>query len=144
MCSSDLTNAMNRPGVAMRNAAIGAVVMPGSFLIGVQFGVTGLAVAWLVGFPLLTALTAAMSMPVIGVDVRDLGRALAPELFASLGMGVAVFALDDMLPGMAPVPRLTTLVVGGAGAYAALLCTFARPVLRELIGLLLKRAPASS
>ncbi len=132
------TNAVNRPAVATRNAAVGAVVMPTAFLIGVPFGVIGLAIAWLAAFPLLTALTAAVSMPVIGIGVRDLRRAISPALFASIGMSVAVIALDGVVAGMAPLPRLAILVVGGAAAYAALLWTFARPLMRELIALLLK------
>lgn len=138
------TNAVNRPAVATRNAAIGAVVMPAAFLIGVPFGVIGLAIAWLAAFPLLTALTAAVSMPVIGIGVRDLRRAISPALFASIGMSVAVIALDGVAAGMAPLPRLAILVVGGAAAYAALLWTFARPLMRELIALLLKRTPIPS
>lgn len=42
---------------------------------------------------------------------------------------------------MAPPPRLGILVVGGAAAYATLLWTLGRPLMRELLGSLLKRTP---
>ena len=41
------TNAAGRPGVAVRNAAIGALVMPLAFIVAVQWGIEGMAWAWL-------------------------------------------------------------------------------------------------
>ena len=133
------TNAIGKPSVATRNAAIGAVVMPTAFLVGVHWGIPGLVAAWLIGFPLLTALTAAVSMPVIGIGVGHIGRAVAPGLAASTGMALAVWALDALIHAMAPAPRLAILVAGGSTIYAALLMVFARPLVREIARLLLKR-----
>lgn len=133
------TNALGKPSVGTRNAAIGAVVMPAAFLIGVQWGIFGLVIAWLIAFPLLTVLTAFVSMPVIGIGVRDIGRAIGPGLAASIGMAIAVSGLEIAIHGMAPAPRLAVLVIGGGAVYASLLLAFARPLVNEITRLLLKR-----
>jgi O-antigen/teichoic acid export membrane protein len=133
------TNALGRPRAALRVAMAGALIMPVAFLIGSRFGTLGLARAWLFGFPLLTAATVALSLPVIGARPAGLARAIAPGLLASAAMAAAVAALDMLLPAM-PVPaRLGVLVLTGAAAYAALLFVFARPLVEQVIALALGR-----
>src|SRR3546814_5660096 len=47
------TNATGKPGIAVRTGAAGAVILPVAFLIGIRFGIEGLAYAWLGGMILL-------------------------------------------------------------------------------------------
>ena len=139
------TNALGRPRATLRVAIAGAVIMPIAFLFGSQYGTLGLARAWLFGFPLLTATTVAMSLPIIGARLSGLVRAIAPGLLASAAMAAAVAALDSLLPAM-PVPiRLAILAGTGAAVYAGLLFAFARELVEEVIGLALGRsAPAAA
>ncbi len=133
------TNALGRPRAALRVAIAGAAIMPIAFLIGSRFGTIGLARAWLFGFPILTAATVAMSLPVIGAKPAGLLRAIAPGLLASVAMAAAVLTLDSVLPAM-PVPiRLAILASAGAALYAGLLFTFARSLVEEVLGLALGR-----
>ena len=136
---SPATNAIGRSGIALWVAVSGAVLLPISFVIGIQFGTKGMAIAWLVAFPVLTSVTAALSLPVIGVRAPALLRALAPGLLAAAGMVLPVLMLDSVLPPMAPVARLAILALTGAAAYLALLLLFARHLVREVVGLLRKR-----
>jgi O-antigen/teichoic acid export membrane protein len=136
------TNALGRPRAALRVAMAGAVIMPVAFLIGSRFGTLGLARAWLFGFPLLTAATVALSLPVIGARPGGLLRAVAPGLLASAAMAAAVAALDMLLPAMPLPARLAILALAGAAAYAALLFAFARPLVEQVIGLALGRGAA--
>jgi hypothetical protein len=123
----------------------GAAIMPAAFLIGSRFGTIGLARAWLFGFPLLTAATAALSLPVIGAKPAGLARAIAPGLLASAAMAAAVAALDWMLPIMPIAARLAILAATGAALYAGLLFAFARPLVDEVLGLALGRGmPATA
>jgi O-antigen/teichoic acid export membrane protein len=133
------TNAMGRPGIALRVNIAGAAIMATGFYIGVNYGVTGLARTWLVGMPLLTAVTMALSMPVIGVSLRELARAIAPGLAASLAMAIIVTAVDWLLPPLAPFARLAVLATTGVAAYAALLLFFARNLVDEMWALIIKR-----
>ena len=99
-------------------------------------GVIGLACAWLFGYPLYTAVGTMRSLPVIGLSVRDLARAVAPPVMASLAMAAAVLALDHVLPALAPLPHLLLLVGAGALVYCGWLLLFERSVVRDLLAML--------
>ncbi|MCA1661414.1 MAG: lipopolysaccharide biosynthesis protein [Novosphingobium sp.] len=126
------TNAVGRPGLATRSAALGAVVMPLAFLVGVQWGAVGVAAAWLAAYPLLTAVTAAWSLPAIGVRARALGEAILAPLLAGAAMAAAVVGVDRAAAVLPPAPRLGLLIAVGSATYLGWLLTFARPRLIEL------------
>ena len=130
------TNALGRPGIALRAGAIGAVILPASFLVGLGWGTAGLAWAWLGGMALLCAATAALSLHAIGVTRAALAASLAPAAFASTAMAIATAALDALLPPLRPSLRLLVLASFGAGLYFALLFALARPLVEESLALL--------
>jgi hypothetical protein len=88
---------------------------------------------------MFTAIAAAISLPVIGATWAGLGRAVTPGLIASASMAAAVFGLDSMLPVMAAQSRLCILVPFGALIYVGLLASFARPLVADVVALLLRR-----
>lgn len=140
-----LSNALGRPGTTARIYAVGAVLMPVTFLIGVQWGAIGLAAGWLIGFPLLTLATIRIAGRPAGIGIRDMARASAPAVVLSALMALPVLAADVwLLPAGLPQPmRLACLVALGASAYAVLLWTFARQRVDELLDLL-RRRPATA
>ncbi|NNC73551.1 MAG: lipopolysaccharide biosynthesis protein [Sphingomonadaceae bacterium] len=135
------TNAQGRPWIDLRVHIAGALIMGCAFLIGVNYGIEGMARMWLIAFPLLTAVTMALSMPVIGIRLGELLGAILPGLAASLAMAALVMALDMALPPLSPFARLATLGFAGMACYALLLLIFARPMVTELWGFIVKREP---
>jgi O-antigen/teichoic acid export membrane protein len=135
------TNALGQARIALRIAMAGAVILPLCFLVGVQYGIIGLAWAWLIGFPLYTAVTVFTALPVIGASAAGLGRAVAPALLAASAMAAAVLGLDLLLPPMGAGARLSMLVPFGAAAYCGLLFAFARPLVEDVLTLVLRRRP---
>jgi O-antigen/teichoic acid export membrane protein len=133
------TNACGRPGIATRGSVLGTVLMPLSYFAGVQWGVTGLAAAWLLAYPLLTAFSAAWSLPVIGIKPRELLGALQAPVLAGLAMAAGVILVDRTLPELPQVLRLAALVATGGAIYAGWLLTFARERIGEVLDLILKR-----
>ena len=136
------TNAVGRPGIGTRTAALGAVVMLLAFLAGVRWGAPGIAAAWLVGYPALTAITAAWSLPAIGVRARELGQAVLPPVLAGIAMALAVTLLDRIVADLPALPRLALLVAGGGAVYLGWLTTFARPRMAEMLAMLRRSGPA--
>lgn len=133
-------NAVGRPGIATRSAALGAALMPLAFLAGARWGATGIATAWLVAYPLLTLVTAAWSLPAIGASSRALARAVLPPLAAGIAMAVGVEIVDAVTQAVfAPVPRLAALIGVGAAVYLGWLIVFARERLDELVGFARRR-----
>lgn len=132
--------ALGRPGLSTRNSVLGAIILPVAFYLGVQGGERGIALAWVAGYPLLVALSAIWTLPVLGVRLRDLAGALASPLFASVGMALVVLLVDSALPALAPPIRLAILVSTGGAIYGAWLLAFARPLVTELLSLIRRRA----
>lgn len=130
-----VTNALGRPRMAIYTSLVGAVVMTGCFAIGVGNGATGLAEAWLVGFPILTAFSAAISLPVIGLSFSTLLRQIARPLAATAVMSMVVGATDAALPTLPTGTHLAVLVTTGIAAFAVAAPIFARPILRDILGL---------
>lgn len=137
-------NGIGRPDLAVRISAAGAAIMVVTFLIGAQYGVIGLTLAWVIGFPLFTIIAALIILPVIGVTLGQLAKAVAPGLFCALAMGAVVTGVDYALPPLEPIARLAILVPVGGASYAALLFLFARATLDELIRLVWKRGGAKT
>lgn len=129
------TDALGRPGIASGNAAAGALLMPVVFLVGAQWGVIGIAWAWMVAYPLLLGFAAVRSLPIIGIGSIALLRAVAPPVLAAAVMAAAVMLVDRMLPAMPQVLRLTVLVATGGPIYCLWLFLFARETVRDLIEL---------
>lgn len=129
------TDALGRPGIATANAAAGALLMPIAFLIGAQGGIAGIAWAWLGAYPLLLVLSAARSLPVIGIGAGAFVRAVAPPILAAAGMAIAVTLIDRALPVLPQPARLAALVASGGLIYCLWLLLFARATVDDLIRL---------
>jgi O-antigen/teichoic acid export membrane protein len=128
-------NALGQAGTSVRVAVAGAIILPASFLIGINFGLSGLTYAWLVGLPLLALVTGLLSLPAIGVTAGALVAAVLPGLLASAAMALAVLGLDGLLPPLPAPARLAVLVSAGVAAYAALLFLFARTLVTEMLAM---------
>jgi len=135
-------NALGHVRMTMRASLLGALIMPPAFLVGLHWGVIGLAYAWLLAFPLLPLFTFVQARRELGIDARRLAAAVAPGLLASLGMAGAVSAIEHLLHAFEPWQRLGIEAAVGAFAYIALLLVFARPALFELLALAGRRRPA--
>lgn len=129
------TDALGRPGIATTNTAVGALLMPVAFLISAQWGIAGIAWAWLAAYPLLLILSAVRSLPVIGIGAGAFVRAVAPPILAAAAMALAVTLIDRALPAMPQPARLAALVAGGGLIYCLWLLLFARETVDDLIRL---------
>lgn len=145
-------NAVGKPNLTARNSMFGAVLMPITFLIGIQYGAIGLAWGWLIAFPILLAFTFYNAKDVIGITLRGLLDATWPAICASVAMAGMVL-LADKYGGAAIMQsnlmiykyemdiyvRFVFLIAVGAATYFALLWYFSRDTLQEIITLVVKR-----
>lgn len=134
------TNAVGRPGIATRSAVLGSVVMPLAFWFGVRWGgAEGIAVGWLLGYPVVAFVTALWAMPVLDVPMARLGQALLAPVLAGGAMALVVMLTDHALHDLPPLPRLLLLIVAGGATYGLLLLGFARERLAEAWALVRKK-----
>lgn len=130
-------NAIGKSGIVTRGTVFGAVLLPAAYLVGASLaGAKGLALAWLLGFPVLTAVTAFWTLRAIAVSPAQLVHALAPPCLAGLGMALTVAAVDMFTAEPASPLRLAALVASGGLVYGLWLQLFARERLDELFGLI--------
>ena len=135
---SPACDALGRPGIGVRNGATGSAILAIGFLIGVQWGVTGLATAWILCYPLYLAISCWRSLPVIGAGIGEVAGAVAPSLAAAMVMAIVVAMVDRGL-AFSPGPRLAVLVATGAGVYVLSLLVFARALVFDTWALIRDR-----
>ncbi|MCC2981689.1 lipopolysaccharide biosynthesis protein [Sphingomonas sp. IC4-52] len=135
---SPACDAIGRPGIGVSNGAIGSVILTTGFVCGIQWGLIGIATAWVVCYPIYLAISCWRSLPVIGARARDVAAAIVPPLTAAAVMAIVVAGLDHVLT-LAPLARLILLVTVGAAVYAGWLAIFAKQLVRETLALVRNR-----
>lgn len=123
---SQVVNAVGKPELNVINMAVASIVMPGSFVIGIQYwGLPGLCYAWVLIYPIWFIYALLQGLPTVGLKLREYCRNVyIPYLFGALMLGLVIGArqvlpIDGWL-------RLCTLVVIGAATYSSLCWLFAR------------------
>jgi len=135
IASSVISTSTVALGAAMldfRNTMINLVVLPLAFLVGVQWGIDGLATAWVVGTGIVLGLTLPRMCPVVGVGLRQVVRAGAAPLIAGVALVVAVLALRPLLAGAAEPLRLAALILAGLAVYVAVVTLLEREVWEDV------------
>ncbi|MPT48749.1 MAG: lipopolysaccharide biosynthesis protein [Sphingobium sp.] len=132
-------NAIGRPGLLMRIAAIGAVVMPLAYFVGIQIGAIGLAWAWAVGIPILALVATRIATSAMDMDMADLLKAMIPGFSAAAIMALCVWAVDQLLPRTWATPlHLGALVATGAAVYTGVVLLAFPAVIRDFRDMLRK------
>lgn len=114
-------------------SVLAAVLLPLGFYVGTRWGLTGIAWAWVVVFPLVNVPAFVIAFRAIDGDFWQWLNALVPALVGCIVMSAAVLALRAFLPTTLPLPLYTTAcVLTGAAAYAGTLLLLFRPRLRAV------------
>lgn len=124
---------VGRSDIVLKTVAFATVVAPASFLLGVQWGLIGLSVAWLVWSPLVFLFSMILSLPVLGVRAAALLRAMRGPAMAGLIMMGAVWVARFLLQPSTSGPwTLAILVTTGAFAYLGSSLLLNREGVREM------------
>ncbi|NUO64182.1 MAG: lipopolysaccharide biosynthesis protein [Gemmatimonadaceae bacterium] len=111
----------------MHFTIIAAIVLPVMFYVGARSGGTaGVALAWIVGFPLVSTPMYLRTMRTLGVRAGDYVRALWPALSGTLVMAAAVVAARLLAAPLPLAARFAVEVSAGIVAYAAVMWTLHR------------------
>jgi len=127
------TDGIGRPDVGLKSMLFACVLMVPAFAVGCQWGIFGLSIAWLAGYPLVAAQNFYRSAQAIGMPAGAIWLAAARPLAASALMAGAVHALRWTLPSTMPEAlSLTLLVLCGAVVYAGASLVLNRNTVSEL------------
>lgn len=124
---------IGRGGVVFMNVLTACLVMPVAFWIGAHWGLLGLCVAWVLGFPLVLIVNLWRMLPLVALRLRDVLSALAPAALTSAGMYAAVSVARYLAADGLGTPFLMALLIAvGAASYAALVWTANRTAVNEI------------
>lgn len=119
------------------NMSIILVLMTIAIAIGVRWGVLGLCLAWVTGYPLAFLWTSRRALSALGLGLKALFAESVFATLASLSMGAVVLASRPLIAG--PEATLAALVLSiaiGAATYGAFVLVFQRSLVTEIRGLL--------
>ena len=127
---------IGRPDVSAGNFLIAAVVMPVAFVIGCQWGVLGLTLAWVIAYPVVFLAMLIRTARVIGTRVGLFFQAMSAPLLPAAGMYLAVTATRTAVGDLSQPAVLVVLIAVGAFTYTALLFVLDRAGIREAMELI--------
>lgn len=114
-------DAVGRPDRHFYNVCISSAVVIPAIYIGTQWGIAGVAFAWMVSRPISLVFNYSRSLRFIGCSGRRVLRAISGPALASAIMYGAIALFQWTLPGeIMPVLRLVSSVVVGVLTYGLL------------------------
>jgi O-antigen/teichoic acid export membrane protein len=129
-----ILQAVDRTNRYFRWTALSYVVTLGAFVVGLHWGVVGVAAAYAISAIAMEPLYAFVTARTIGLSMRELVRAIWGVAQASVATTVALAGARELLvwSGLSAGPRLVALVIGGAVMFIALCSWRAPDVIGEL------------
>ena len=128
---------VGRPDVSLRNTFLACCVMPVAFLIGCQYGLLGLSLAWVICFPVVVLANLIRSLPLLETRLSAYLGAMARSALIAAAMYGAV-TLGRSTIALPPLPAMIALIAIGAVTYSVLSLLFNRKDCREVLWLLRK------
>lgn len=115
--------ALDETRQSVRIGVVQVLILPALFYVAARrWGIDGVAVAWLVGHPLITVpMLLTFTLRRVDTRLRTLLRALWPAVSSAGAMTVVVLVLRAGLQTAGGATRLALCVAAGAGTYAAIL-----------------------
>jgi teichuronic acid exporter len=131
-------------GANLANVSTTLVLTTVALLVGVRFGVVGLAWSGTLVIPLVFLLNMRRSSRTLGIPAAQLVRSIVPFLLTAMVMSAAVAGLSLFLPPAIPgLPRLVILMIAGAVLYGSLIAALEPRLLQDLRALLKRDGSAS-
>ncbi|WP_395403701.1 lipopolysaccharide biosynthesis protein [Pseudoduganella sp. UC29_106] len=128
-----VTDAIGRPEISMQNVILGTVCMLPAFYVGSFWGMVGVAMAWLLAYPVVLLLNAQRMLKVLDLALKDLGPAVLRSVACGAVMYLAVtLARLALLDAVDKRVQLVAEVVVGALAYLGMTWSINRAALQGL------------
>jgi teichuronic acid exporter len=114
------TDAIGKPELNLRNIQLATSVMPIAFLIGAQYGIIGVTLAWVTIYPLILLFNAFRITKPLGIKKIEFLSCIIPSLITALLMYIIVKALYYNTLYFSSTERLIILPITGASTYLTL------------------------
>ncbi|MBV8810931.1 MAG: MOP flippase family protein, partial [Acidobacteriaceae bacterium] len=132
--NGQIFTAKGRTDWMFRWGLFASLILVSSFIVGVHWGVTGVAVAYAISYgTLLAYLGFAVPFRLIGLNVGDFLKAFVPQLAITAGMVAGCAALQLTMAETPAIVQLVTSVLAGAVIYSGLMLWLRPPVVYMLL-----------
>jgi O-antigen/teichoic acid export membrane protein len=121
-------SAIGRADIELRNMLVSSLILPVAFIVGVRWGVNGLAASWVIAMPLILAANLRRTCNALGMSVRAMLLATRTPLAAGVVMMGAVSLARLGLAEMHEAARLPLLIIVGMGSYLTLVQLLERSI----------------
>jgi O-antigen/teichoic acid export membrane protein len=125
---------LGRPDINVKNQMIACVIMPIGVLVGVNWGLKGVCIAWVLVYSMYFLIMLYRSLPVLGVTVPRYLTTISGAFLCSLIMYLCIhfmrMFLDEYSATM--LTKLIVLVLTGASVYLACALILQRHILVEI------------
>ena len=129
-------DALGRPDVGVKNVLLASIVMPIAFVIGSQWGIVGVAVAWVTVYPVVLVINIHRMLLVVGLRLNYFFQVIAPAFGSAVGMYAAVWGTSWLLGGdINQIIKLLVMVMIGVLTYIGLSLVINKLGYREILGL---------
>jgi len=126
--------AIGRQDVNIKSLLLAIVVLPSSVLIGCRWGVTGVAAAWAIAFPLVYLFNASLVRGALDITLREMFIAVSPPAAAGATMVLATITLNRLcLDSLSPLLHTAVAVPFGAAVFIATLWALSREAALEML-----------
>ena len=123
--------------IALKNVALSFAIFVVAFMIGVQWGLTGLCLAWLVCMPIASLITMRINMKVLGTPMNSFFISMArPAIAAFVMYCIVSLCRSTVLSSVSDLPKLALGIIVGFISYVGVIMAIDRKGVNELIGLL--------
>lgn len=131
-------NSVGRADVSFRLTWITALLMCSAYLVGAQFGLQGVALAWAIMYPTVFMYNLVGAQKHIGIGWTQITAAMARPAFVSALMYAAIALMRPFLPWTALI-NMAVLITTGIVAYVGFSFIFNRKGINEARDLLKRR-----
>lgn len=137
--SGSLT-AIGKPHLGTVNMSISLVIMVPAFYLGTRFGgLFGVSLAWVICYPIVQLLQLRVSLPPLGLKMRQYLQPMAGPAAGSAVMYGSVALVRNVMANTNDVLTLVTMIIVGAVVYMLFMWFLRRSDCQEVLDLLRTR-----
>lgn len=134
------TDSLGRPDISMKNVFLASIVMPIALLIGSQWGIVGVSVAWVTAYPIILFINYHRSLRVIELRLKDLLFAIRSTVISAVGMYLTVWLMSSLLGSeINQMAKLLIMIVTGVLVYGGFTLILNKRGYQEVINLIWRK-----
>lgn len=128
---------LGRPEIVLKNTLLAFVIIPIAIGIGCKWGISGVALAWVISFPLVFLRNISRVVKVFGLKVIDVIAAMAKPFVTAIAMYAAVTTVKMQLQTkLDPIVLVGAIITIGVSVYVGIILAIDHRNCRKMLELI--------